>query len=185
MACCSAHPPRTKALRKTLVEDHKLEAVISLPSGVFRPYAGVSTAIQVFTKTGVGGADFVWFYDVKADGFSLDNKRQPLLPDDKQGPTPSAELSEAEHDRNNLPDLLMRWKERNGAERERPRTAQSFCVPRAEIAEEGGYDLSLNRYKEAEHEEVRHKRPAEIISRLKAVEGEIADGLAKLEELVG
>ena len=77
-----------KALRRTLVEDHKLEAVISLPSGVFRPYAGVSTAILVFTKTGVGGTDFVWFYDVKADGFSLDDKRQPLLPEDKQGPTP-------------------------------------------------------------------------------------------------
>ena len=77
-----------KALRRTLVEDHKLEAVISLPSGVFRPYAGVSTAILVFTKTGVGGTDFVWFYDVKADGFSLDDKRQPLLPEDKQGRRP-------------------------------------------------------------------------------------------------
>src|SRR5271165_2317851 len=112
-----------KALRKTLVEDHKLEAVISLPAGVFRPYAGVSTAILVFTKTGVGGTDFVWFYDVKADGFSLDDKRQPLLPDEKQGPTPEAELDESEHDRNNLPDVLMRWEKRNGAEHERARTA--------------------------------------------------------------
>src|SRR5271157_1559555 len=167
-----------KALRRTLVEDHKLEAVVSLPSGVFRPYAGVSTAILVFTKTGVGGTDFVWFYDVKADGFSLDDKRQPLLPDEKQGPTPEAELDESEHDRNNLPDVLMRWEERNGAERERARTEQSFCVPKAEIAGEGGYDLSLNRYKETEHEEVRHESPAEIIARLNALEGEIAEGLA-------
>ena len=174
-----------KALRKTLVEDHKLDGVISLPPGVFRPYAGVSTAILVFTKTGVGGTDFVWFYDVKADGFSLDDKRQPLLPDDKQGPTPAAELDEAEHDRNNLPDVLMRWEERNGAERERPRTAQSFCVSKAEIAGDGGYDLSLNRYKETEREEARHESPGEIIAALKIVEKEILAGLAMLEEMVG
>ncbi|MGB9203922.1 MAG: N-6 DNA methylase, partial [Terriglobales bacterium] len=173
-----------KSLRKTLVEDHKLEAIISLPSGVFRPYAGVSTAILVFTKTGVGRTDFVWFYDVKADGFSLDDKRQPLLPDEKQGPTPADELSEAEHDKNNLPDVLMRWEERNGAERERARTAQSFCVPKSEIAREGGYDLSLNRYKETEHEEVRHESPAEIIAKLKVLEGEIAAELKKLEDLM-
>src|SRR5271165_6586632 len=174
-----------KALRKLLVEDHKLEAVVSLPSGAFRPYAGVSTAILVFTKTGVGGTDFVWFYDVKADGFSLDDKRQPLLPDEKQGPTPEAELDESEHDRNNLPDVLMRWEERNGAERERARTAQSFCVSKAEIAGEGGYDLSLNRYKETAHEEVLHESPAEIIAKLKVIEGEIAEGLMKLEEMLG
>ena len=173
-----------KALRKILVEGHKLEAVISLPSGVFRPYAGVSTAILVFTKTGVGGTDFVWFYDVEADGFSLDDKRQPLLPEDKQGPTPAAELSEAEHEKNNLPDVLVRWEERNGAERDRGRTAQSFCVRGAEIAGEGGYDLSLNRYKQTEHEEVRHESPAEIIAKLKALEVEIAEGLTKIEELL-
>jgi type I restriction-modification system DNA methylase subunit len=92
-----------------LVEDHKLEAVISLPSGVFRPYAGVSTAILVFTKTGVGGTDHVWLYDMKADGLSLDDKRQPLLPAEKLGPL--GELTDAEHDKNNLPDLLMRWEE--------------------------------------------------------------------------
>jgi len=173
-----------KALRRTLVEDHKLEAVISLPSGVFRPYAGVSTAILVFTKTGVGGTDFVWFYDVEADGFSLDDKRQPLLPEDKQGPTPSAELDEAEHVRNNLPDVLMRWDERNGAERERARTAQSFCVTKTEFALEGAYDLSLNRYKETEHEKVRHETPAEIIAKLRALEDEITEGLAELESIV-
>ncbi len=107
------------------------------------------------------------------------------MPEDKQGPTPAAELDEAEHEKNNLPDVLMRWEERNGAERERARTAQSFCVPKAEIVREGGYDLSLNRYKETEHEEVRHESPAEIIAKLKTLEGEIAAGLAKLEEMVG
>jgi type I restriction enzyme M protein len=105
-----------KALRRMLVEEHKLEAVIKLPSGVFRPYAGVSTAILVFTKTGVGGTDYVWFYtdyvwfyDVEADGWSLDDKRQPLLPEEKLGPAPEAELSEEERARNNLPDVLARW----------------------------------------------------------------------------
>ena len=139
-----------KELRRMLVEDHKLDAVISLPSGVFRPYAGVSTAILVFTKTGVGGTDHVWFYDMKADGLSLDDKRQALLPEEKLGPTPEVDLTEADHEKNNLPDVLMRWEERNGAERERPRTAQSFCVSKADIAKDGGYDLSLNRYKETD-----------------------------------
>jgi type I restriction enzyme M protein len=137
-----------KELRRMLVEDHKLDAVISLPSGVFRPYAGVSTAILCFTKTGVGGTDHVWFYDMKADGYSLDDKRQPLLPDDKLGVTPTVDLTEVEHDRNNLPDVLERWEEREGAERERARTAQSFCVGKADIAADRAYDLSINRYKE-------------------------------------
>jgi type I restriction enzyme M protein len=174
-----------KALRKALVEDHKLEGVISLPSGVFRPYAGVSTAILIFTKTGVGGTDHVWFYDVKADGLSLDDKRGALLPEEKLGPTPAEPLSEAEHDRNNLPDILERWEERDGAEREQPRTAQSFCVPKAEIASEGGYDLSINRYKETVHAAVEHETPAAIIAELKRLEAEIAEGLVKLEEMVG
>ena len=173
-----------KALRKMLVEDHRLDAVISLPSGVFRPYAGVSTAILVFTKTGVGGTDFVWFYDVKTDGLSLDDKRAELLPPEKQGPTPSADLSDADHDKNNLPDVLMRWEERNGAERERARTAQSFRVPKAEIAGDGGYDLSLNRYKETEHEEVRHESPGEIIAKLKLIDEEIREGLEELEGML-
>ncbi|HUN96487.1 MAG TPA: class I SAM-dependent DNA methyltransferase, partial [Bradyrhizobium sp.] len=121
-----------KAIRKMLVEDHKLDGIVKLPSGVFRPYAGVSTAILLFTKTNSGGTDHVWFYDCRADGISLDDKRTPLLPADKLGPL--AELTEAEHDKNNLPDIAARWKQRNGAERERPRTAQSFCVPKAEIA---------------------------------------------------
>lgn len=173
-----------KELRRMLVEDHKLDAVISLPPGVFRPYAGVSTAILCFTKTGVGGTDHVWFYDMKADGWSLDDKRQPLLPEDKLGPAPEESLEEADHGKNNLPDLLMRWDERQEAERERPRTAQSFCVSKAEIAGDGGYDLSINRYKERVQAEVEHRTPAEIITELRELELEIADGLTKLEEMV-
>jgi type I restriction enzyme M protein len=173
-----------KDMRRKLVEDHKLDTVIKMPSGVFRPYAGVSTAILVFTKTGVGGTDHVWFYDMQADGISLDDKRTPLLPPEKLGPTPSVELAEEEHAKNNLPDILMRWEERNGAELERPRTAQSFCVPRADI-EAAGYDLSLNRYKEVEHEEVDYSAPQEIIGELRAIEADIAKGLDELEEMLG
>src|SRR5438067_1037161 len=106
-----------KDLRHILVEENKLDTVIKLPSGVFRPYAGVSTAILVFTRTGVGGTDQVWFYDVRADGWSLDDKRQPLLSDDKLGSTPAAVLTDAETEKNNLPDVVRRWAERAGAER--------------------------------------------------------------------
>jgi type I restriction enzyme M protein len=173
-----------KELRQMLVEDHKLDAVIKLPSGVFRPYAGVSTAILVFTKTGVGGTDHVWFYDVQADGLSLDDKRSPLLPPEKFGPCPAATLTDEEHEENNLPDVLMRWEERSETELERPRTAQSFCVRRPDIAS-NGYDLSLNRYKEVEHEKAEHDLPADIIRELRAIEAEISEGLDKLEEMVG
>src|SRR5207248_6641292 len=100
-----------KELRRMLVEDQKLEAIVSLPGGVFKPYAGVSTAILVFTKTNSGGTDFVWFYDIEADGWSLDDKRTPLLSDDKLGPLPKAKLTEEEHAKNNLPDILARWKD--------------------------------------------------------------------------
>src|SRR5205823_11817109 len=113
-----------KTLRKILVEDQKLDAVISLPSGVFKPYAGVSTAILLFTKTNSGGTDYVWFYDVDADGMSLDDKRDPLLSPEKFGPIPKIKLTPDEHAKNNLPDVLARWKERNSSERARPRTAQ-------------------------------------------------------------
>jgi type I restriction enzyme M protein len=171
-------------LRRTLVEDNKLDAVIKLPPGVFRPYAGVSTAILFFTKTGVGGTDQVWFYDVRADGVSLDDKRQQLVPDNKFGPTPLVALSEVEAEKNNLPDVVKRWAERSGAERERPRTAQSFCVPKADIAA-AGYDLSLNRYKEVEHEDVAHESPAAILADLRRIEAEIAEGMKRLEEMVG
>ncbi len=174
-----------KDLRRRLVEENKLDAVIKLPSGVFKPYAGVSTAILLFTRTGVGGTDHVWFYDVQADGWSLDDKRQPLLPPDKLGPVPDSSLSEAEEAKNNLPDLLMRWEERDEAERGRPRTAQSFCVPRAEIAKDGSYDLSLNRYKAVEQERSEYESPAAIIADLRRIENEIVKGVTHLEELMG
>lgn len=173
-----------KDLRKMLVDDHKLDAVIKLPSGVFKPYAGVSTAILMFTKTGVGGTDDVWFYDVQADGRSLDDKRTELLPEEKLGPTPAEPLTAEEHEKNNLPDVLARWRDRNDEERQNPRTSQSFCVPQADI-EAAGYDLSLNRYKEVEHEEAAYDPPAQIIAELKALEEEISAGLAQLEEMVG
>lgn len=173
-----------KKLRCMLVEDHKLDAVIKLPSGVFRPYAGVSTAILAFTKTGVGGTENVWFYDVQADGFSLDDKRTALLPNEKLGLNAQEALSDDEHDKNNLPDVLARWHERETSERERPRTAQSFYVSRSDIAD-AGYDLSLNRYKEIEHEEIEHDPPADIIHELRAIEAEISEGLDKLKGMVG
>jgi type I restriction enzyme M protein len=173
-----------KDLRHMLVESQKLDAVIKLPAGVFRPYAGVSTAILVFTKTNSGGTDFVWFYDVEADGWSLDDKRNPLLPDAKLGPAPSEQLTDEEYAKNNLPDVLMRWRDRNGTERKRARTAQSFSVPKADIAAQG-YDLSLNRYKKVVQEEVAHVPPKQIIAELKALENEIQSGLTELERMVG
>lgn len=170
-----------KAIRKMLVEDHKLDGIVKLPSGVFRPYAGVSTAIVLFTKTNSGGTDQVWFYDCQADGFSLDDKRDALLSAEKIGPM--AKLAAAEHQNNNLPDIVARWKDRRGSELERPRAAQSFCVPRAEIAA-AGYDLSINRYKEIVHEVAEHRPPTEIVAELKALETEIAEGLAELEAML-
>lgn len=170
-----------KALRQMIVEDHKLDGVVSLPSGAFKPYAGVSTAILFFTKTNSGGTDDVWFYDAKADGWSLDDKRQPLLPEEKLGPI--AELTEEEHAKNNLPDILRRWSERDTTEKSRPRTAQSFCVPKSEIAA-NGYDLSLNRYKEVEHEAVEHRDPKDILAKLWRLEEEIQQGMKELEEML-
>ena len=172
-----------KDLRRILVEENKLDAVIKLPSGVFRPYAGVSTAILVFTRTGVGGTDHVWFYDVRADGWSLDDKRQPLLADDKLGPIPEVVLTNAEAVKNDLPDLVIRWSERGGAERKRGRTAQSFCVAKADIAATG-YDLTLNRYREVEHDEIVHQTPRAILADLQRIEIEIAEGMKRLEEMV-
>jgi type I restriction enzyme M protein len=172
-------------LRKLLVEKHKLEGVLKLPSGVFRPYAGVSTAILLFTKTGVGGTDHVWFYDMQADGYSLDDKRNALLPEEKLGVLTQAPLADDEHAKNNLPDVLARWLRRDEGERENPRTAQSFCVPKAEIAATGAYDLSLNRYKLVEHAEQTHDKPADIIAELRKLEIEISDGLTKLGAMLG
>jgi type I restriction enzyme M protein len=172
-----------KMLREMLVEKQKLDAVISLPSGVFKPYAGVSTAILLFTKTNSGGTGHVWFYDVQADGWSLDDKRQPLLADEQLGCVPGHKLSEEEHAKNNLPDVLARWQQRDKTERNRPRTAQSFCVPKADIAA-NGYDLSLNRYKEVVHEEVEHVAPKKLIAELMKMEREIEQGLKELEGML-
>lgn len=157
--------------------------MISLPSGVFKPYAGVSTAILVFTKTNSGGTDYVWFYDVDADGWSLDDKRTPLLAEEKLGATPKTPLSEAEHMKNNLSDVLTRWRKQEGTERERPLTAQSFCVSTADISTQG-YDLSLNHYKEVVHEEIKHCSPKEILADLAKIEEEIQQGMRELQEML-
>lgn len=172
-----------KAIRKMLVDDHKLDAIVKLPSGVFKPYAGVSTAIIFFTKTNSGGTENVWFYDVQADGMSLDDKRQMLVNEDKFGPVPKASLSAEEHGKNNLPDVVGRWKERDGKELANPRTGQSFTVSRDDIAA-AGYDLSLNRYKEVVHEAADHRPPKEIIAELLVLEDEIATGLKELEAIL-
>lgn len=177
-----------KTLRQLLVEEQKLDAVISLPGGVFKPYAGVSTAILLFTKTNSGGTDHVWFYDVDADGMSLDDKRTELLPPEKLGPT--ASLTPEEHAKNNLPDILARWNKMRSAEsgvrkeeEARPRTAQSFCIPLSEIRNQG-FDLSLNRYKEVVHAEVAHRPPGEILKALGQLEAEIIEGMKELEGML-
>jgi type I restriction enzyme M protein len=153
-----------KELRRILVEDQKLDGIVKLPSGVFRPYAGVSTAILLFTKTNSGGTDHVWFYDVTADGYSLDDKRNPV-------------------EANDLPDALSRWGLRSSSELHRARTEQSFCVPKDDIVAQG-YDLSLNRYKEIVHDEVEHRPPLEIIAEIEKLEGEIVSGLAELKAML-
>lgn len=152
-----------KDLRRTLVEDQKLDAVVKLPPGVFKPYAGVSTAILFFTRTDSGGTGDVWFYDVRADGFSLDDKRNPV-------------------DANDLPDALARW-QNLGEEEDRARTDQSFLVPKADIAAQG-YDLSLNRYMEIEYDDIEHRAPLDIVADIEALEDEIAKGLAELKAML-
>jgi type I restriction enzyme M protein len=172
-----------KELRQLLVEGHKLDAVVSLPGGVFKPYAGVSTAILFFTRTDSGGTDDVWFYDLQADGWSLDDKRAPLLAAELLGAVTERALTDIEHAKNNLPDVLARWAQRAGTERERPRTAQSFCVAKADIAG-NGYDLSLNRYKAVVHEVVAHRAPSEILAELEKLEAEIQRGMRELAGMV-
>ena len=152
-----------QSIRKELIENHQLRAVISMPSGVFKPYAGVSTAVLVFTKTGAGGTDRVWFYDMKADGFSLDDKR--------------TEVKE-----NDIPDIIARFQNLD-AETDRKRTEQSFFVPKEEIAA-NGYDLSINKYKETEYVPVEYPSTTEILADLHELEMEITKGLAELEEMV-
>jgi type I restriction enzyme M protein len=172
-----------KELRRLIVEEQKLDAVVQLPSGVFKPYAGVSTAILFFTKTNSGGTDKVWFYGMQADGWSLDDKRQPLLEEGKLGVSPALALGEAEHAKNNLPDVLQRWQQREGAELKRGRTEQSFCVPKADIAG-NGYDLSINRYREVVHDAVEHVAPKVILAKLAALEAEIQEGMKELEGML-
>lgn len=152
-----------RALRQTLVEDHALRAVISMPSGVFKPYAGVSTAILVFTKTASGGTDNVWFYDMRADGFSLDDKRNPI-------------------DANDIPDILARFANLP-AEAARPRTAQSFLVPKAELAA-NAYDLSINKYKEIPYVPVAYPPTSQLLAELKSLNAQAASTLANLETML-
>lgn len=152
-----------KAIRKELVEGNRLEAVISMPSGVFKPYAGVSTGILVFTKTGHGGTDNVWFYDMQADGLSLDDKRSPVA-------------------ENDIPDIVARFGNREG-ETGRARTEKSFFVPKAEIVE-NGYDLSINKYKKTEYVPVEYPSTQELMAELHQLELEITKGLAELEEML-
>lgn len=153
-----------KSIRKEIVENHKLEAIISMPSGVFKPYAGVSTAIMIFTKTGSGGTDKVWFYDMKADGYSLDDKRNPI-------------------EDNDINDIIERFSNLD-KEVDRKRTEQSFFVPVEEIRD-NGYDLSINKYKEIEYEEVKYDSPQEIMLRIRELEMDITARIKELAEMIG
>jgi type I restriction enzyme M protein len=152
-----------KDIRRELVENHRLEAVISMPSGVFKPYAGVSTGVLIFTKTGHGGTDQVWFYDMRADGRSLDDKRAPVA-------------------ENDIPDIVARFHDLAGEEG-RARTEQSFLVPKEEIVE-NGYDLSINKYKKTEYVPVEYPPTSEIFAQLRQLEAEIQKGLEELEGMV-
>ena len=152
-----------KAIRKELIENQRLQAVISMPSGVFKPYAGVSTAILIFTKTGHGGTDKVWFYDMKADGFSLDDKR--------------SEVKE-----NDIPDIIKRFHSLEG-EADRKRTEQSFFVPKQEIVD-NDYDLSINKYKETEYVPVEYPPTSEIMANLRELENQITAEMDELERLL-
>ena len=152
-----------KSIRRELIENHQLRAVISMPSGVFKPYAGVSTAVLVFTKTGAGGTDKVWFYDMKADGYSLDDKR--------------SEIAE-----NDIPDIIKRFRSPEG-ETARARTEQSFFVPIEEIRE-NDYDLSINKYKEIEYIPKEYPPTSEILENLRNLQKEIDAQMDELEKLL-
>lgn len=176
------------AIRQAIVEQHKLDGIVSMPSGVFKPYAGVSTAILFFTKTGVGGTDHVWFYDMQADGYSLDDKRTPLLTEEQResllrhprvgGDPASSDL----HAKNNLPDIVARWFNRE-AEKTRTRTDQSFLVPKAEIVQ-NNYDLSINRYKQVVYEEQHYDPPQVILQRIKDLQKAMDEGIKELEQSI-
>lgn len=152
-----------KAIRKEIIDGNRLEAVISMPSGVFKPYAGVSTAILIFTKTGHGGTDKVWFYDMQADGFSLDDKRSPVA-------------------ENDIPDIITRFHNLEG-ETDRQRTEKSFFVPKEEIVA-NEYDLSINKYKKTEYVAVEYPPTSEIMAELKALEKQIGEAMDELEKLI-
>jgi type I restriction enzyme M protein len=124
-----------------------------------------------------------WFYDLRADGYSLDDKRTELLPGPKLGACPAEPLTVDDHAKNNLPDTLARWQKRSGSEFERGRTEQSFCIPKADIAA-NGYDLSINGYKELVHDDIEHREPREILKELAALEDEIRQGIIDLESML-
>lgn len=153
-----------KSIRKEIVENNRLEAIISMPSGVFKPYAGVSTAIMIFTKTGSGGTDKVWFYDMKSDGFSLDDKRSPIEESD-------------------IPDIIERFKNLD-KESDRERTEKSFFVPKEEISE-NDYDLSINKYKKTEYIPVEYPPTSEILDELEKLNVEIAAEMRELKKMLG
>lgn len=165
-----------KQLRQELIDNHKLEAVISMPSGVFKPYAGVSTGILIFTKTTTGGTDKVWFYDMQADGLSLDDKRTPLV---KTGANGDMKFPD---DYGDIPDIIKRWKGRE-SEGEKSRSDKSFFVPVEDI-KGNGYDLSINRYKEVVYEEKQYETPGVLIAQIKQLDKERAAALEALEELL-
>lgn len=152
-----------KAIRREIIENNRLQAVISMPSGVFKPYAGVSTAVLVFTKTGHGGTDKVWFYDMKADGFSLDDKRTPVQDND-------------------IDDIVERFHNLD-KETDRKRTEQSFFVDKQEIID-NDYDLSINKYKETEQVKIEYPSTDEILADLNDLEGEIEKGIKELKEML-
>ena len=150
-----------KSIRQEIIDNHRLQAVISMPSGVFKPYAGVSTAILIFTKTGAGGTDKVWFYDMKADGFSLDDKRNPVA-------------------ENDIPDIIARFHNLN-AEESRTRKDQSFFVPVEEIRA-NDYDLSINKYKEVEKVKVEYEAPEVVLGRIETLQTEINAALTEFKQ---
>lgn len=152
-----------KSIRKEIVENQRLEAVISMPSGVFKPYAGVSTGILIFTRTNHGGTDNVWFYDMKADGFSLDDKRQPI-------------------EENDIPDIIARFKNLD-AEKDRKRTDKSFMVSKKEIAD-NNYELSINKYKEIEYIPIEYPPTSEIMANIRSLEKQITVEMDELEKLL-
>jgi type I restriction enzyme M protein len=152
-----------KKIREEIIENHRLEGIVSMPSGVFKPYAGVSTAIIIFTKTGTGGTDKVWFYKMEADGYSLDDKRQPK-------------------EENDIPNILKAWRSRESDNGE-DRSAVCFQVPKEEIVAQG-YDLSINRYKKTDQVEVEYDAPVAILKRISEIDVERVETLKTLRRML-